>query len=180
MHMRRIALSVLVGSLMISLGCGSAGTAFSMFQNSQRTDSYLKVWLDGQLATQDAMKKTVSGYARFTIDTPVSTSPTLKFEIMEADKFGRITQVSTQIHQKHEADYSHQAEFAVYAASNDPQSQMKPNTDYSLGSPAGQKVMDLYSKEVSGVTLKPGMEYMLVLTVKADKSESVQVYFKTR
>src|SRR5262245_624344 len=81
MHMRRIALSVLSGALLATLGC-SAGSAVSMFQNSQRTDSYLKVWLDGQLATQDQFKKTVGGYARFTIDTPVSTTPTLKFEIM--------------------------------------------------------------------------------------------------
>jgi hypothetical protein len=151
-----------------------------MFQNSQRVDSHLKVWLDGQLATQDQFKKTVGGYARYTIDTPVSTTPTLKFEIVEPNRFGRVTQVVANIHQKFEADYSHQAEFTIHSGSNDPQAQMKPNADYNLGSPAGQKVSDLTGKEVSGVTLKPGMEYMMSLTVKADKSESVSIYFKTK
>ena len=178
--MRRIALAALGGLLWSATGCGGAGTAFSMFQNSQRVDSHLNVWLDGQLATQDQFKKTVSGSARFTLNNPVSTSPTLKFEIVDPDKFGRITQVIVNIHQKFEADYSHQAEFTVFSGSNDPESQMKPKMDYNLGSPAGQKVHDLYSKEVSGVTLKPGVEYMLSLTVRADKSESVQIYFKTR
>lgn len=180
MHERWVAILGFCAALAAAGGCGSAGTAISMFQNSQRVDSHLKIWLDGQLATQDQFKKTVSGYARFTIDTPVSTSPTLKFEIVEPDKFGRITQVVAAIHQKFEADYSHQAEFTVHSGSNDPQAQMKPNTDYNLGSPAGQKVMDVYGKETAGVALKPGMEYMMSLTVRADKSESVQIYFKTR
>jgi hypothetical protein len=33
---------------------------------------------------------------------------------------------------------------------------------------------------VPGVQLNPGMKYMLVLTVKADKSEAAQIYFETK
>ena len=122
----------------------------------------------------------MSGYSQFTIADPVGTSPTLRFEIIEPEKFGRITVVTASIYQKFEADYSHQAEFTIHNKTNDPMAQMKPNTDYNLGSPSGQSVMDLYSKEVSGVQLKPGMKYMLTLTVKADKSESAQIYFTTK
>ena len=53
--------------------------------------------------------------------------------------------------------------------------------DANAGKPGeGFKVLDLTNKEVPGVTLKPGVEYMLSLTVKADKSETAQVYFKTK
>lgn len=181
---RWIAAMAVAGGLAAAIsGCsvtGAASTGFRMFQNSERVDSHLKIMLDGKLATQDALKKTVSGHSQFTISEPVGTSPTLRFEIIEPEKFGRITMVTASIFQKFEADYSHQAEFTVYNKSNDPMSQMKPNTDYNLGSPSGQSVNDLYNKEVSGVQLKPGMKYMLTLTVKADKSESAQIYFTTR
>ena len=43
----------------------------------------------------------------------------------------------------------------------------------------GQKVIDLTGKDVSGVQLKPGMKYKLNLTVKADHSETAQIFFKT-
>lgn len=183
--MRRwIAAIAVAGGLAAAIsGCsvtGAASTGFRMFQNSERVDSHLKIMLDGKLATQDALKKTVSGYSQFTIADPVGTSPTLRFEIIEPEKFGRITMVTASIYQKFEADYSHQAEFTIHNKSNDPMAQMKPNTDYNLASPAGQNVIDLYGKDTAGVQLKPGMKYMLTLSVKADKSESAQIYFTTK
>lgn len=158
----------------------STGAKFGM--NLVRKDSHLKIWLDGQPAKQDKLRKAATGYSRFEVREPVSTSPTLRFEIEDPDKFGRITMVLAAIHQKFEADYSHQAEFTIISRdTSNPQAQMKPGTDYDLGAPGAElKVTDLYGKEVSGVTLTPGMKYMLVLTVKADKSESAQVYFQTR
>jgi hypothetical protein len=177
---RWIAAAFLAGGLSVALtGCGAASTGFRMFQNSERVDSHLKIMLDGKPATQDAFKKTVSGHSEFTITDPVSTTPTLRFEIVEPEKFGRITMVTAGIYQQFEADYSHQAEFTVFSKNQDPQAQMKPNTDYSLGSPSGQSVIDLTGKDVSGVQLKPGMKYKLTLTVKADKSETAQIQFKT-
>lgn len=182
--MRWIAATILAGGLMAGLaGCsagGAASTGFRFWQNSERVDSHLKITLDGKVATQDAVKKTVSGYSEFTIADPVSTSPTLRFEIIEPEKFGRITMVTASIYQQFEADYSHQAEFTVFSKNQDPQAQMKPNTDYNLGSPGGLSVIDLTGRDVSGVQLKPGMKYKLNLTVKADKSETAQIYFKTR
>jgi hypothetical protein len=177
---RWIAAAFLACGMTASLtGCGAASTGFRMFQNSERVDSHLKITLDGKPATQDAFKKTVSGHSDFTISDPVSTSPTLRFEIVDPEKFGRITMVTVNIYQQFEADYSHQSEFTVFSHNQDPQAQMKPNTDYNLGSPSGQKVIDLTGKDVSGVQLKPGMKYKLNLTVKADKSETAQIYFKT-
>jgi hypothetical protein len=166
-------------------GCsagGAASTGGRMGLNLLRKDSHLKVWLDGEQGKQSTLKKAATGYSRFKIKEPVSTSPKLKFEIEDPDKFGRITMVSLQIHQEFEADYSHQAEFTVFAQNtNDPQAQMKPGTEYDLGAPGPDfKVLNLTNAEVAGVTLTPGLKYMLVLTVKADKSETAQVYFETK
>lgn len=182
----RIAVSVVCAvGVLASMGCSATGAASmgaGMGMNLARKDSHLKVWLDGVPAKQDKLKKAARGYSRFEVGDPVSTSPRLKFEIESPDKFGRIMMVSAQIHQKFEADYSHNAEFILTARDvNNPQAQMKPGVEYNLGAPGGDlKVYDVYSKEVSGVTLQPGMKYMLVLTVKADKSESAQIYFETR
>lgn len=180
--MNRFALALTVFAAVGLAGCGHSGTAINMFKNSQRVDSHLRVFLDDHEATQDQMEKTVKGYSRFTISEPVSTKPKLKFLINEPDKFGRITAVMVSIYQKFEADYSHQAEFTVTAKElNDPMAQMKPDTVYELGKPgASFRVGDLTNKEVEGVELKPGFKYMLTLTVKADKSETAQVYFETK
>ncbi len=176
--------SLALGSL-VTTGCsvmGAAMTGASVGGNLLRKDSHLKIWLDDQVAKQDKLKKAATGYSRFEVSDPVGTSPRLKFEIEDPDKFGRITMVTASIYQKFEADYSHQAEFTIFSSdTNNPEAQMKPGTDYNLGAPGGGlKVHDLYNKEISGVTLKPGMKYMMVLTVKADRSESAQVYFETK
>jgi len=175
----------LSGVLLVASGCsgsGAASTGGRMTLNLLRKDSHLKIWLDGQQAKQDKLKKAATGYSRFKIKEPVSTAPKLKFEIEDPDKFGRITMVSFQIHQKFEADYSDHAEFVCVARdTNDPQAQMKPNVEYDLGKPGDQfKVIDFTSNEVEGVSLVPGMKYKLVLTVKADKSESAQIFFETK
>jgi len=171
---------VLAAILASAIGCGRAVSAF---QNMNRKDSSIKIWLDGQAAAQDGFEKAKDGYARFKITEQVSTSPKLKFELDEAEKFGRITMVQSQIHQKFEADYSHQAEFVVISKdTSTPEAQMKPGTEYDLGKPGDQglRILDLNGKDVSAVTLKPGMEYMLSFSVKADHSETVNVYFKTK
>lgn len=175
-------LAASAAAMVALMGCGSAGTALHVGKNLARKDSHIKVWLDGQEGKQNTLKKAATGYSRFKIDGPTGTGPTLKFDIEDPDKFGRITMVTVSIHQKFEADYSHQAEFTVVARdTNNPQAQMKPGTDYNLGGPGADfKTFNLTSQEVSGVTLKPGMEYMLSLTVRADRSETAQVFFKTK
>jgi len=185
MHTRWIAATLGVSLLLGLTGCSATGavtTGARMGLNLARKDSYLKIWLDGQAAVQNTLKKAATGYSRFDIKEPVATAPKLKFEIQDPDRFGRITSVMVSIYRKFEAEYSHQADFTVVAASaTDPQAQMKPNIEYDLGAPGpGFKVMDLTGKDAPGVKLLPGMEYMLTLTVKADKSETAQIYFKTK
>jgi hypothetical protein len=176
--------ALLAGVFMLA-GCSGASagfTAFNVGKNLLRKDSCLKLTLDGQQAKQNKLKKASAGYSRFDVKERVSTAPKLQFEITEPDKFGRITMVSLQIHKKFEADYSDHAEFAVTATDlNNPQAQMKPNTTYNLVAPGPNfKVTNFKGQEVPGVQLIPGMKYMLVLTVKADKSETAQIFFETK
>ncbi|MBU0641523.1 MAG: hypothetical protein KKB50_21900 [Planctomycetes bacterium] len=177
-----VALVACVGFLVGCSGSGAAMTGGRMGFNLMKKDSYLKIWLDGEQGKQNKVKKAATGYSRWTIKEPTSTGPKLQFEIESPDRFGRITMVSLQIHQKFEADYSDHAEFIVVAKdTNNPQAQMKPGVEYDLGAPGEEfKVFNYKSEEVSGVELKPGVKYMLVLTVKADKSETAQIFFETK
>ncbi len=185
MRKRLLSAMAMVTGVMVLAGCSgsSAGwTGFGVGKNLMRKDSYLKLMMDGQPAKQNTLKKATVGYSRFDVKERISTAPKLQFEIMEPDKFGRITMVSIQIHQKFEADYSDHAEFVITAKDlNNPQAQMKPNIAYNLGKPGPEfKVMNYKGEEVPGVSLIPGMKYMLVLTVKADKSETAQIFFETK
>ena len=175
----------LTGCLVLLSGCSGSGAASSggrMSLNLMRKDSHLKIWLDGQEGKQSTFKKAATGYSRFNIKEQVSDAPKLKFEIEDPDKFGRITMVTVSIFQKFEADYSHQAEFTIVAKdTNNPEAQMKPGMEYDLGNPGTDfKVLDLTGNEVTGIKLLPGMEYQLQLIVRADKSETGQVFFKTK
>lgn len=161
-------------------GMGSAMTAGRMGMNLKKKDSHLKISMDGQTAEQNKLKKAMSGYSDWKIKSQVSTSPTIRFEIEDPEKFGRITMVAVSIYQQFEADYSSQAEYTVVSDSQDPMSQMKPGVDYNLGSPSGFRVTNVSGQTVPGVTLKPGMKYKMTLTVRADHSESAQVEFQTR
>lgn len=180
--MTRTISTLLIATIVIGLAGCSASDGVRMGLNLSRKDSYLKIWLDGQAAKQNKAKKAATGYARFEVPEPVECSPVLKFDIEDPDKFGRITMVSVSIYQKFESDYSHQAEFTIFAEdTNNPQAQMKPMTEYHLGNPPeGFQVMNLTNQEVEGVELIPGNMYMLTLTVKADKSETAQVFFETK
>jgi len=175
----------LSGMLMLFTGCSAssgASTGGRMGLNLMRKDSHLKIWLDGEKAKQNKLKKAATGYSRFKVKEPATTGPKLKFEIEDPDKFGRITMVAINIFQEFEADYSHQAEFVIIASdTNNPQAQMKPGVEYDLGKPGPDfKVLNLTGDEVDGVVLQPGLKYQLNLVVKADKSETAQVFFKTK
>lgn len=167
----------------IAFGATGCSSGMRIGGNLMRKDSNLHIWLDGQEATQNTFKKAASGYSRFEVAEQVATAPKIKFELDDPAQFGRITMVQCQVHQKFEADYSHQAEFVVISRdTNNPDAQMKPGVEYDLGNPGdhGLRVLDLYGKDAAGVTLKPGVEYMISLTVRADKSETAQIYFKTK
>jgi hypothetical protein len=157
------------------------GSALGVGKNLMRKDSRLIVHVDGLPAEQNKLKKGAMGYAKFKVKGTVSTSPSFKFDMDDPTKFGRITSTNMQIHQAFEADYSHQPEFTIYPASNDTSNLLKPGIVYSLGAlPAGMKCMNFEKQPVSGVTLKPGLDYMMVFTVAGDRSDSIQVLFSTK
>jgi len=180
----KLTVAVILSGFVAAAGCSATGAAMSalrMGKNSSKKDSYLSIYLDGNLAKQDKLKKAYFGHAAFKVKEPVSTSPTFRFEFKDPEKFGRITGTNMQIHQEFEADYSHQAEFIVTPRGSGADGLMRPNTDYSLGSAGGEfRVANFEGNETNGVTLKPGVEYLLVFTVSGDRSESVQINFETR
>lgn len=183
MFHRLAGIAVGLTAVLLTTGCGvgDAMTGIGIGRNITKKDSHLKVFLDGRQAKQNSLKKAATGYSNWTIKDQVSSAPTLKYQIENPDKFGRITMVAVSIYQEFGADFSHQAEFTVVARdTNNPQAQMKPDTEYNLGNPgSGFKVLDLTGKEVSGVALTPGKKYSLQLTVKADHSETASIEFKS-
>lgn len=174
----------LLTGLALIAGCSAEGggsQGFSVAKNLFRKDTNLRIYLDGEQAKQSTLKKGLSGYAPFVIKKEATTSPVFKYEIMEAKKFGFIKSVSMQVHQKFEADFSDIADYVIFARKQDSEAQMKPGVDYDLGNLGPDfKILDKKDKEVEKVQFVPGVEYLLVFTISADKSETVQIYFKTK
>lgn len=184
--MRRVhwmALMVAGAAAFVS-GCSATGAAWEgirIGKNLSEKDSYLKIWLDGQEAKQNKARKAYMGYAPFEVKGDVSTSPTFKFEFIDPSKFGRIKRTFISVYQEYEGDYSGHAEYSIHTVSDDPGVQMKPGETYNLGNPgASFRVTDFYDKEVSGISLKPGLKYTFLFTVTGDRNETVQIFFDTK
>jgi hypothetical protein len=180
-----ITLSVLVGlGLAATVGCSasSAGfTALSMGKNLSDKDSHLITYIDGQEAKQNKIKKAAMGHAQFKVKGTVGTSPSFKFEWDEDVETGRIRTTNILVYKEFEKDYSGSPEFTIMPVSNDPSGQFQPGTLYNLGAPgAGFRVTDFYGKQVNGITLEPGKEYMFLFSVSGDHSETIQVFFDTK
>ncbi len=181
--MQRIArISMLAAGLMFLVGCSASSggsTGLRIGLNLSRKDSNLKLFLDGQEAVQSKLKKGLTGYSPFKIKEPVGTSPVFKYEIIDPKKFGYIKNVSMQVHQKFEADFSDIPTYIIHPV--DKEHNMKPGVDYDLAQLGPDfRIMDRHDETVKTVEFQPGSEYLLVFTVSADKSESVQIYFKTK
>ena len=179
-----LAASAAAVSLMVFAGCSasSAGwTAFSVGKNLSKKDTNLRVFLDGQEAKQNKLRKGLMGYSPFEIKTQVSGSPKFKYELIDAGEHGFIKHVMMQVHQKYEADFSDLADYVIHPRDmNNPDNNMKPGVTYDLGALGPQfRIMDKKDQEVSAVQFQSGKEYLLVFTISADKSESVQIYFET-
>lgn len=184
--MRRTMTTIALVSVvaMLGTGCSATSAAFTglrVGKNLSRNDCYLRVKLDGQEAKQNKLKKAASGYAEWKIKEPVSTSPKLEYTITDPEKMGRITMVTVSIYQAFRGDYSHQADYTIIATdTNNPDAQMKENVEYDLSNPGdGFKILDVTSKTIKSVDMKPGMKYKALLTVKADKSQTAIIYFET-
>lgn len=167
----------------LSAGCSGSGAAMSVGKNLMRKGSDLKIWLDGQEAKQNTLKKAAKGYARYEVKEPVSVSPKLKYELENPDKHGFIKHVLLQVHQKFEADFSDIADFIVCSKDmQDHTANLKPDTEYDLANLGPEfKIIDgRTDKDVDKIVFKPGVKYMLSFTVVADKSESTQIFFETK
>ncbi len=167
-----------VAALCCSCG-GEGGEGIAITKNLLRKDTNLRIYLDGQEAKQNTLKKGLSGYSPFTIKGDVTGTPKFKYEIIDVKKFGFIKTTMMQVHQKFQADFSDLADYKIFPTND--QTRFEPNKEYDLGAlPPGFKILDKKDKEVSKVEFVPGVEYLLVFTVSADKSETVQIYFKTK
>lgn len=185
MYQCLIKAAALVSGLLFVAGCSATGagyTGFNIGKNLLRKDTNLRVFLDGQQAKQSALKKGLHGYSPFTINRDVTGSPKFKYEIIEPKKFGFIKSVSMQVHQKFEADFSDLADYVIHPKDlKNPEANMQPGVEYDLGALGDQfRILDKKDNEVQKVEFVPGMEYLLVFTIQADKSETIQIYFKTK
>ena len=183
MVQRLITSALLLVGMALVAGCstGDAGTGIRIGGNLARKDTNLRIFLDGKQAQQNKLKKGLQGYSPFTIKEDVTGSPKFKYEIIDVKKFGFIKSVTMAVHQKFEADFSNLADYTIFAAKKGDDVQMKPDVEYDLGNLGpGFKILDKKDNEVPKVEFVPGKEYLLVFTVAADKSETIQVYFKTK
>jgi len=184
MIQRVVAGVTLLAGVIVMAGCsamGAGSTGLNVGQNLMRKDTNLRVFLDGEQAKQSTLKKGLKGYAPFVIKKEAGTSPVFRYEIIEPKKLGFIKSVSMQVHQKFEADFSDIPDYTIFARAQDSEKQMKPGIDYDLGNLGPDfKILDKKDKEVDKVKFVPGVDYLLVLTLSADKSETVQIFFKTK
>lgn len=185
MRMNAIATSALLGLIAAGAGCSASGVAWEsarVGRNLASKDSYLRIYLDGVEAKQNKLKKGYFGHASYQCAKPVSSSnPTFRFEFIDEAKFGRVTGSNISIYKEFAADYSHQAEFIVTPKVAGAEGAMRPNTDYALATIGDHfRVYDFNKKEVSGVKLERGVDYLLVFTITGDRGDSVQVLFETK
>lgn len=180
-----LSVTGLVSLSWLIAGCSGTSAAITggrMLWNVSRDSSNLRVLLDGQEGKQNKLKKAWKGPkgARFVIKEQVSTSPIFNYTLKNPDEFGRIAGVSFAIHQEFESDFSHLAEFVVYGKDNKSESQLKPDTDYDLSNlHENFKIVDHRGDPVDKVALKSGLQYRIVLTVRADASDTILVEFET-
>lgn len=185
MIQRLVQSAALILGLASIAGCSASSgghTGFQIGKNLFRKDTNLRAYLDGEQAKQSKFKKGLMGYSPFTIKEEVSGSPTFRYEIIEPKKFGYIKDVMMAVHQKFEADFSDLADYKIFPRDmTEDDSNMRPGVDYDLGNLGlGFKILDKKDKEVDKVEFVPGVEYLLVFTISADKSETTQIYFKTK
>jgi hypothetical protein len=185
MVQRVLTVTALFSSLLLLAGCSASSggsEGFNITKNLVRKDTNLRVFLDGQQAKQNKFKKGLMGYSPFTIKSDVTGSPKFKYEIIDPKKFGFIKNVTMQVHQKFEADFSDIPDYVIHPKDmKNPDDNMKPGVEYDLGNLGDQfRILDKKDNEVKKVEFVPGMEYLLVFTITADKSETIQIYFKTK
>lgn len=184
--LRRLGTTIALGAGLALIGACSGASggseAFNVTKNLLRKDTNLRIFLDNHEGKQSVLKKGVMGHSAFKVKEDSTCSPIFRYEIIDPKKFGFIKHVSMQVHPKFEADFSDIPDYVIHPRDmNNPDANMKPNKDYDLGNlGSGFRIMDRHDKEVSRVEFKPGVDYLLVFTVAADKSETTQIFFRTK
>jgi hypothetical protein len=195
MSYRTFAIVLVCGILVTALGCsnstptpapqtvapGQTGPGPQAAANPAPAESALKIWLDGQVAQRNTAAQAAPGYTNWQMAKPVSTSPRLKYDITNSRKLGPLSSVNVAIFHETGGRAAQQADFSVYSKDAKAPADIRPGVDYSLGNP-GDKigVLNAANKPASGVKLRPGEKYMLVLIVKGAQTETAQVEFQTK
>lgn len=185
MMVRKCAVGVVAVLLAVAgVGCsagGAASTGFSMFKNTRQNKLDVTIYLDNQEAKRNEMMQAAAGHSKWKIKEPVSTNPTFRYDVKDAATTGRISNTTLTLYKKVGKKMSTQPEYTIVSTSTEAAGQMQPGQSYSLASPgAGFRTMDWQNKQVAGATLEPNTEYMLQFSIRADQSETAQIYFATR
>ena len=180
---RNVLLIVAIGTACVSAGlaCQSIRAVGQRVGRFFEREDYIRITLDGRAAQQHVVKRIVPGWSQWRVNEPISRGPTLFYQITKPERLGRITYVRAAIYRAFDGAYSSQPDFVIVSREpHDTASHLKPNTRYDLGTPTeGFRISDVTGHEVPQVELDPGTEYQLILTLKADKSQTAIVYFTT-
>ncbi len=165
---------VLLTGCIMSVAASGCSMMDRFMDKSDKPETYVAVWLDGMKAEMGDVYCSVGG--------SVSTGPTVRYEITDDDKIGRVSTVIINIFREFGDGWSSNADFVVTAKDiNNPDAQLKQMVNYNLGDPGSDvQIIDRSNQTVGAVTLDPGTRYLMNFVVSADRSETVQVEFKTR
>ena len=179
---RHVVVLGMIGGVMLvsAAGCNPFSAAMQggkMGGRLLKGGPHVRVILDGHEAKESKLKKAVVGHSKWKISQDVGTSPTLRFRVEDPEEFGRITMTALSFFEKS----GDRAIFTVIPIDNQPEHLLKPNTGYNMMNlPGHLLVTDSRGNKVERVKLLPDTKYRLQLTIKADKSEAAEVYFKTK
>jgi hypothetical protein len=164
-------------------GCsvgGAASTGMSVFRNTKSNKLDVRIFMDGQEAKRNELAQAATGHSKWKIKERVG-APTFRYELKNAESTGRVSNTTLVLYKKVGKEMSTQPEFTIVANSTDASAQLQPGQTYDLTNlGGGWRVLDWESKPVSGVTLTPDTEYMLQFVLRADQSETAQIYFQTK
>ncbi len=170
----RLMICSLVGSV------GLAAVGCSKLQGFMEKDKGPKAHVFVSLDGLEAKAVRDKGYAE--IKQPVSLSPTLRYRIRDKADLGRISSVIGNIFVQFGDSYSSQAEYIIMAKDmNNPDKQLKPDTDYPLGNPPAEMMIHgRDNQEFKSLKLQPNTKYRMTWVVSADKSETAIIEFRTK
>lgn len=181
--MRKALACGLVVMAVAVLGCSNTSMMFSggkMAAKMLKKDSALRVFVDGQQAKQNKLKKMIGGHPAFKVGKPVPISPAFSYEVGDAEAWGVIQFTYVSIFEKINDDVVSRPLYVITPIDESAQTVMRPATVYELGRlEKTLKIVDASGKVVHGIVLKSRTKYQMVVTVTGKKSETQAVEFVT-